>query len=526
MKLFTKKSAVIFCAVLLLSLFIGCSDDDTASNPPAAAVADPVISPAGGVFSKPVDITITCTNDGAQIYYTTNGMDPGMEFNNPILYSGGFTLSNSAVIKAIAKLTNRDNSATVSAEFTLNYTPAGQFTWSSSGGKVTITGYSGNAEQVFIPAEISGMPVTALSNDLFFNKNQVKSVTVPDSVTTLHDGVFRVCSSLQHVKLSTNIVSFGESTFSACISLTNIALPASLTNLGNNTFNQCDKLENITVDPANSHYQSSDGIFYNKGATVLIRVPQAKQLANYTVPGTVTAITAYAADECTGLQQVTIPGNVVTIGEGAFRSCPALNSLTLEENIKSIGNYAFYNSPGLNSVTVPASVTNIGITAFAYSSNMTAINIAAGNTVYRDIDGVLFSADANLLIQYPSGKVSLQYTVPSGTTNLGDSSFMAVNLTNVILPSTLTKISKNTFYYSKALTAVSLPASVDTIGDTAFYLCSALTRVDVHATTPPALGNNVFLSTADGLEIHVPTGELTPYQTAWADYSTRITADL
>jgi len=85
----------------------------TGTLPPTAT---PVITPAGGVFSNAVMVTMTCGNAGAEIRYTTDGRSPQP---TSLLYGGGLSLTNSAVVKARAFGTGLAGSSPASATFTL-----------------------------------------------------------------------------------------------------------------------------------------------------------------------------------------------------------------------------------------------------------------------------------------------------------------------------------------------------------------------------------------------------------------------
>ncbi len=80
-------------------------------------VADPVISPAGGVFDEAQTITITCETDGAQIYYTLDGSDPDQTSS---LYTQAFELTENTTVKARAYKDGWDASAVASADFVIN----------------------------------------------------------------------------------------------------------------------------------------------------------------------------------------------------------------------------------------------------------------------------------------------------------------------------------------------------------------------------------------------------------------------
>ena len=75
----------------------------------------PVISPNGGSFSGTRTVTITTDIEGAVIYYTTDGSDPT---TSSTLYTGPFTLNNSATVKAVAVVDGQIVSKIASASFT------------------------------------------------------------------------------------------------------------------------------------------------------------------------------------------------------------------------------------------------------------------------------------------------------------------------------------------------------------------------------------------------------------------------
>ena len=83
-----------------------------AAPQPAAA---PVIDPKGGSFIGEQTVTITCETEGARIYYTTDGSDPTA---NSTLYTGAFTLTASATVKAVAVKDGCPASEIVTAAFT------------------------------------------------------------------------------------------------------------------------------------------------------------------------------------------------------------------------------------------------------------------------------------------------------------------------------------------------------------------------------------------------------------------------
>ncbi len=83
--------------------------------PALKVVEAPVITPDGGSFTGSLTITITCSTDGAEIHYTTDGTDPTADSSR---YTAPFTITNDATVKAIAVKEGCNNSEIASAVFT------------------------------------------------------------------------------------------------------------------------------------------------------------------------------------------------------------------------------------------------------------------------------------------------------------------------------------------------------------------------------------------------------------------------
>ena len=94
---------------------------------------------------------------------------------------------------------------------------------------------------------------------------------------------------------------------------------------------------------------------------------------------------------------------VVGIGNYAFRNCTFLKSIELNENIRFVGAYAFYGS-GLVNVNIPSETEQIGDFAFANCALLENISVDSTNSLYADVDGVLFDKAEKILICYPCGK--------------------------------------------------------------------------------------------------------------------------
>lgn len=80
---------------------------------------------------------------------------------------------------------------------------------------VTRYRYKGTAADVTIPSRYKGKPVTMIDHAAFFN-SAVTSVTIPDSVTSIHDSAFGFCSQLTNISIPNSVTSIGSYVFDGC----------------------------------------------------------------------------------------------------------------------------------------------------------------------------------------------------------------------------------------------------------------------------------------------------------------------
>ena len=104
-------------------------------------VATPAFSVASGEVDSGTTVTITCSTEGAKIYYTTDGSEPTASSTE---YTAAISVTEAVTLKAIAVKSGMNNSAVASASYTIKGTVASpEFSVASgavnSGTTVTIT---------------------------------------------------------------------------------------------------------------------------------------------------------------------------------------------------------------------------------------------------------------------------------------------------------------------------------------------------------------------------------------------------
>ena len=86
--------------------------------------------------------------------------------------------------------------------------------------------YKGSGGDVIIPDS-----VTSIGNGVFYNRKNLTSVTIPDSVTSIGNNAFEGCKSLRSIIIPDGVTSIDYGTFESCENLTNITIPDSVTSI-------------------------------------------------------------------------------------------------------------------------------------------------------------------------------------------------------------------------------------------------------------------------------------------------------
>lgn len=158
--------------------------------------------------------------------------------------------------------------------------------------------------------------LTEIADQAFESSDQLTTLIIPDSVTSIGDETFKV-SPLTKLKLSNNLDSIGIDTFASAV-LTTLNIPDSVTSIGNSAF-----------------YRSPLGVsglsLSNKLEKIGSSAFNSATLTNLLLPDSLSSI-GVTAFENSQLTSLIIPSNVQSIGEDAF-STSTLQSLTFKGDV-------------------------------------------------------------------------------------------------------------------------------------------------------------------------------------------------
>ena len=271
----------------------------------------------------------------------------------------------------------------------LDFYPLSDGTYGVKAGKASYL------EEVVIPAEYNGKKVTQILDRAFNGCSNLKSITIPPSVTTIGtgaftftsltnveipssvntigEGAFSACASLASIEISEGVKKICDSAFFCCTSLKSIEIPASVTIIHSRAFQECVSLESISFAENSQLTTIESNAFYFCSA-----------LKNLEIPANTTIIGLEAFVSCQSLESIKILSNVDTIGASAFAGCTSLTSIEFSGGITSINEYAFYGCSSIKSIVLPEGLTTIAFRAFSNCTSLENLTIPASVTYFDE----------------------------------------------------------------------------------------------------------------------------------------------
>lgn len=379
----------LFMILIIMTTFVGSSyawftsTTELKDNTISAGVwqYDIVYHLDGGVNnpSNPMlysSLETTYIYDATRVAYSFLGWYNNPEFTGNVMTN--ISQGTTGIVNLYAKWNAEGNSG-------LSYTLINNNTAYSVGG-----GTTNNLTHIVIPATYNGLPVTAITSSGFNGYTSMRSIDLPEGLTTINSQAFRGCTLLSTVTIPSTVTSIGSQAFRGAGLTSMIILRNSTVITGaNHMLRDLPTSFKIYV-PNNlvANYKAA-----NQWSGFSTRIFSKDMIAGDYAISSVTggvSIFQYIGTE----QNITIPSyinyqSVEGIGIDAFSYNKTPVSIIVPNNVKSIGNNAFSNCTSLTSLTV-LRTTGQGITT-------------AGTTI-------LASTHASLVISVPSDSVNAYKT--------------------------------------------------------------------------------------------------------------------
>ena len=261
----------------------------------------------------------------------------------------------------------------------------------------------------------------------------IKSVTIPNSVTSIGESAFLGCENIESINIPNSVTSIGDDAFRMCQNIKDVTIGNGVRDFGSCVFMKCEKLNTVTIA---------------EGATI---------------------IGDACFDDCHELTSINIPNTIKTIGQYAFYDCKKLTSVNLPNNLNSIGHCAFYGCINIPSINIPRYVNYIGRYAFAFCYNLSSITVAGGNQTFDSRN------NCNAIIETATDK-------------------LVTGCRTTAVPDGVKMIGNGAFYGCIYLSKITLPNSVTNVENLAFANCLLMSAITVENATPPGTYADAFVN--------------------------------
>ena len=308
--------------------------------------------------------------------------------------------------------------------------------------------------------------------DSAFAYGDIRSIVIPDSVTSMGKNVFKSNVKLASVVLGAGLTELQGHAFENT-ALTSIQIPAKIRIIEAAAFSNIGVLAEVEFE-VNSCLTRIEAMAFAGSGIASLDVPASVE---------VIAMGAFGANGVANLTSVTFEegSSLRTIEKEAFEGQYQLSDVLLTSSLTSIGEYAFSNT-GLQTVTIPVNLTSLGSGAFASCHSLTEIAVDSGNVSYTAVDGVLYDGEKTTLLAYPAGRADQSFTIPEGTVTVGNAAFEGSwNLTEVYFAQTVETVEEKSFFNCQNVTRYTLSEVLISIKQYAFsgnYALPSITLPD------------------------------------------------
>lgn len=282
-------------------------------------------------------------------------------------------------------------------------------------GGISVYGYKGDLEEVVIPAEIDGKPVVRIGEEDGGRSGwgPMKSVVIPEGVTTLGDAAFYGWRSLENVTIPSTLVNF-EAYSKGSIEF-NISTNTPFEDTAWLTKKREEDplviVNNVVVD--------------GRTCTRSVEIPEG---VTHIAPG------AFAG--CSIVTSFTLPESLESIGACAFRGCSRLEKIVVPESVTAIGEFAFYNCNALADITLPEHAMDIGYRVFWHYAFVSSSEQSIPWLKNKIEENPLVIVGSNLIdARLCTGDV----VVPDSVQSIAGGAFSLSGVTSVKLPEGLKK---------------------------------------------------------------------------------------
>ncbi len=279
----------------------------------------------------------------------------------------------------------------------------------------------------------------------------------------------RIPRIIEYLGSSYRVTSVAEKAFYQMPSIKSIVIPETVTSIGDRAFAYCSNVSNLYYDVPYSAEKDAKDIFTEIGVdSETVNVTFGPHVGN--VPDNIFKFNHSSfSSKHSKITAVVFEGEITSIGNSAFYYCDALKYITLPNSLDSIGDAAFYHCDALQSLDIPDSVVFIGTSAFEYCSGMKTLTVpenveSIGSRAFSNMTNLSTVYLNSISLENYSESPSLFYTPKYSSSSPID----------IIVGSKVRLIPSLFAAGSDRIKSLVVPESVETIGESAFAGVSQL----------------------------------------------------
>ncbi|KAL7722690.1 hypothetical protein QTN25_000300 [Entamoeba marina] len=317
-------------------------------------------------------------------------------------------------------------------------------------------------------------------SDKCFDGNIEKSITIPNTVTSIGISCFYECYYLENIVLSNRLNKINNYCFELCDSLTSIVIPSSIQSIGRYCFDGCFHLQSINIPDTVNYIGNSCFRHCTSLQTIIL-------------PSTLVLLEDHTFYNCCSLINIKFPTQLLSIGNNCFEKCVNLTTITLPPSLLQIEKFCFKDSK-IQSIEIPDSVKIIGVDLKS-NNNFTFKVSYCDSLLYKQF-GIIcnniiltrYDVD-NMLDELKQQQNNVyDFIIPNGVVELDNVAFSFKKyIKSISIPTTVTSIGNYCFSGCSSLTTLLIPSSVKIIGNYSFKQCKSLTSFSL-----PLNVNNKF----------------------------------
>ena len=363
---------------------------------------------------------------------------------------------------------------------------------------------------------------TSLKSVVLGDCTSLKSVVLGEGVESLGYYMFSACRSLERVELPSSLRRIRMLAFQTCGALTEITLPEGLVEIGDSAFRGCQGLKEVVIPDSVTLLDDASFLF----CTTMTKV---------VVGEGVESIGREAFMQCIKLEEIIIGSSVKSIATEAFYLCRELKTvyyMGTQEEWNAISIDSDYNSSLLNatryyySETQPSTecyswyyaedgITPVAVEAHTIEEEWTfsdthhwhetcehtdekdgygehtynenkVCTVCGMDYVSAGLEYSLHSDETCYVVTGRGTNLDTELIIPATHEGLpvkriGDRAFKDTNITNVVLPNSITFIGSFAFANCQNLVSINLPEGLQSIAFAAFQ-STALKNIIIPAS--------------------------------------------